>query len=137
MTTLPQEDILALAADFILTLQNRTSFHDLLRFYHPDVEQIEFPNTLSRNTVVRTLADLESASAKGMTVLQKEVYNITQSYCIGNTVIIEATWTGTLGMPMGDIPIGGEMKANFAQFFEFKDGKIIRQRNYDCFQPFI
>lgn len=28
------------------------------------------------------------------------------------------------------------MKAYFAQFYEFKDDKIIHQRNYDCFEPF-
>jgi ketosteroid isomerase-like protein len=26
----------------------------------------------------------------------------------------------------------GEMKAFFAVFLEFREGKIIRQRNYDC-----
>jgi hypothetical protein len=51
-------------------------------------------------------------------------------------VIIEAIWTGTLAIPLGNIPIGGQMKAWFAQFYEFKDGKIIKQRNYDCFEPF-
>jgi ketosteroid isomerase-like protein len=69
-------------------------------------------------------------------VLQKEKYDIVKSYTIGNTVIIEAVWTGTLAIPLGNIPIGGEMKAYFAQFYEFQDGKIIKQRNYDCFEPF-
>jgi hypothetical protein len=26
------------------------------------------------------------------------------------------------------------MRARFAQFFEFRDGLIVRQRNYDCFE---
>lgn len=133
----PKNDVQAIAADFIHTLQNRTSFDDLLRFYHPDIQQIEFPNTLTKSTTVRTLADLKDASERGRTVLQKEEYDIVKSYTLGNTVIIEAVWTGTLAMPMGHIPIGGQMKAHFAQFFDFKDGKIIRQRNYDCFEPFI
>jgi ketosteroid isomerase-like protein len=130
-------DIQTIAADFLHTLQNRTSFQDLLRFYHADIEQIEFPNTLTKNKVVRTLADLQDASERGKTVLQKEEYDIIKSYTFGNTVIIEAVWTGTLAMPIGSIPIGGQLKAYFAQFFEFADGKIIRQRNYDCFEPFI
>jgi hypothetical protein len=45
-------------------------------------------------------------------------------------------WTGTLALPIGQIPIGGHMKANFARFYEFENGKIRRQRNYDCFEPF-
>ncbi len=126
----------AIVKEFIHTLQNRKSAAELLRFYHPDVEQIEFPNTLTKAKTVRTLADLENASNKGNKVLQKEEYEILKSYAFKNTVIIEAIWTGTLALPIGAIPIGGQMKAYFAQFYEFKDGKIIRQRNYDCFEPF-
>jgi ketosteroid isomerase-like protein len=28
-----------------------------------------------------------------------------------------------------------EMRARFAAFIEFRDGRIVRQRNYDCFEP--
>jgi len=27
------------------------------------------------------------------------------------------------------------MRARFAVFLDFRDGKITRQRNYDCFEP--
>ncbi|MCB0631806.1 MAG: hypothetical protein R2824_20670 [Saprospiraceae bacterium] len=39
-------------------------------------------------------------------------------------------------LPVGNLSAGEDMVAYFAQFFEFKDGKIYRQRNYDCFEPF-
>src|SRR5262249_34408979 len=106
------------------------------RFYHPDVEQIEYPNAITRQTAVRTLQDLQAASERGKNVLQKEEYEIVKLYSFGETVILEAIWKGTLAIPLGNIPVGGQMKAYFAQFFEFKDGKIYRQRNYDCFEPF-
>jgi ketosteroid isomerase-like protein len=108
---------------------------ELMKFYHPDVRQIEFPNTLTKAKTVRTLEDLKNASERGTQVLQKETYEILRSFTTGNTVIIEAIWTGVLALPLGAIPIGGEMKAYFAQFYEFQDGKIISQRNYDCFEP--
>jgi len=28
-----------------------------------------------------------------------------------------------------------EIRAHSAMFFEFKDSKIVSQRNYDCFEP--
>jgi len=43
---------------------------------------------------------------------------------------------GTLAIFIGNLPAGGEMTAYFAQLFESRDGKIYRQRNYDCFEPF-
>jgi ketosteroid isomerase-like protein len=30
---------------------------------------------------------------------------------------------------------GGQMRARFAAFLQFRDGKIVAQRNYDCFKP--
>ncbi len=131
-----EPDITAIAIDFINTLQNRSSADELLRFYHPNIEQIEFPNTVTKNTSIRNLSDLKLASERGNKVLQKEEYEVLRSYTFENTVIIEAIWTGTLAIPFGIIPVGGQMKAYFAQFYEFKDGKIIKQRNYDCFEPF-
>lgn len=125
-----------IAAEFVSTLQHRQSFEELLRFYHSDIEQIEFPNAITKQTATRNLQDLKDAATRGQKVMQKEKYDIVKSYTIGNTVIIEAVWTGTLAIPLGNIPVGGEMKAYFAQFYEFQDGKIIKQRNYDCFEPF-
>jgi hypothetical protein len=131
-----QTDIEAIAIDFIKTLQNRTSADELLRFFHPDIEQIEFPNAVTKNKAIRNLNDLKAGAERGKKVLQKEEYEVVKSYSFENTVIIEAIWTGTLAIPLGNIPVGGTMKAWFAQFYEFKDGKIIKQRNYDCFDPF-
>jgi hypothetical protein len=131
-----QEDIKTIAINFIKTLENRSSADELLEFYHPDIEQIEFPNTVTKNTAVRSLNDLKEASQKGKKILLKEEYEVLRSFTFENTVIIEATWIGTLAIPLGNIPVGGQMKAHFAQFYEFEEGKIIKQRNYDCFEPF-
>jgi ketosteroid isomerase-like protein len=33
-------------------------------------------------------------------------------------------------------PAGGQLRARFAMFLEIREGRIARQRNYDCFYPF-
>jgi SnoaL-like domain len=130
------QDIKAIANQFIRTLEHRKSADELQQFYHPDIKQIEFPNTVTKNRKVSTLNDLKEASEQGKKLFLKEDYEVLNSWSFENTVIIEAIWTGTLAAPMGNIPAGGQMKAYFAQFYEFKDGKIFKQRNYDCFEPF-
>lgn len=112
------------------------STSDLQKFYHPDVEQIEYPNAVVKNTVVRKIHDLNKASAQGTKILEKQEYEVRNLYALDNVVILEAIWRGTLAVPMGSIPAGNQMVAYFAQFYEFQDGKIIKQRNYDCFEPF-
>ena len=49
-------------------------------------------------------------------------------------VAVEARWTGVLAVTVGTLAAGVEMKASFAMFFRFRDGRIAMQRNYDCFE---
>ena len=86
--------------------------------------------------MIRKLDDLKAGSEKGLAIMSKEEFEIRNLFSVGNVVILEAVWRGTLAVPVGNIPAGGVMTAYFAQFFQFKDGKIYRQRNYDCFEPF-
>ena len=125
-----------LVLDFLKMLEQRNSSSELLDFYHPEVEQTEFPNTITKNKTIRSLEELIYASEKGKKVLLKEEYEVRSLISVADTVILECVWHGTLAIPIGKIPAGGQMTAYFAQIFEFKDGKIFRQRNYDCFDPF-
>ncbi|MGH7456119.1 MAG: nuclear transport factor 2 family protein [bacterium] len=64
-----------------------------------------------------------------------EQYEIKKALASENFVALEVLWTGTLAIPFGSLPAGGQMRAHFAMFLEFRDGKIVPQRNYDCFEP--
>jgi hypothetical protein len=129
-------NLTAIVEAYLHDLENGMSGVELNRYYAPGAEQIEYPNRLVPDGATRDLTALQDGSVKGKRVLSKQKLDIIKSYESGNTVIVEAVWVGTLALPIGQIPIGGEMKAYFAQFFEFEGDKIIRQRNYDCFEPF-
>jgi hypothetical protein len=129
-------DLLKIAKNFIKAIEKGKTGDELDAFYHKDVEHITYPNALTRLLTKRNLDELKEASERGKRILSKQTYEITRSHVVGKTVIIEARWTGTLNIATGQLPVGGQMKAHFAQFFEFKNNKIIRQRNYDCFEAF-
>jgi len=109
---------------------------DLSPFFSPDVEQREFPNQLVRAGARRDLATLLEGQQKGQKVLSSERYEIVNSVEDGQQLALEVIWTGTLAIPLGGTPIGGTMKAHFGVFLQFRDGRIYRQHNYDCFDPF-
>ena len=121
---------------FLKMIEESRSSSELEKFYHPDIEQQEYPNAVTKNITVRNLADLKAGSDKGRKIMLKEEYEIKNLFSVADVVILEAVGKGTVAVPVGNIPAGGQMTAYFAQFFEFKDGKIFRQRNYDCFGPF-
>lgn len=120
----------ALVKAFLKAIENRTLINQLDQFYHPKAEQIEYPNTLTKQVAHRTLDELKAALGKGQSMLEKENYDIKKMFAVDDIVIIECVWKGTLANTQK------ELTAYFAQFFEFNGGKIIKQRNYDCFEPF-
>lgn len=109
---------------------------DLTPFFSPEVEQREFPNQLVRAGATRDLATLLDGQQKGKRVLSAERYEIVNAVESGEQLALEVIWTGTLAIPLGTTPAGGEMKAHFGVFLQFREGRIYRQHNYDCFDPF-
>jgi ketosteroid isomerase-like protein len=109
---------------------------DSAAFFAADAVQVEFPNRLVPAGARRDLAALRDAAARGRTVLRGQRYEVRAAYAVDDTVILEVLWVGTLAVPVGGLTPGEEMRAHFAVFVELRDGRIHRQRNYDCFEPF-
>jgi len=105
-------------------------------FFAPDVEQVEFPNRFVPAGATRDLAALRDAAERGRKVLRAQRYALKHAFASGDTVILEVLWAGTLAVAVGTLAAGDEMRAHFAVFLEFRDGRIVKQRNYDCFEPF-
>ena len=126
-----------LAIEFIKAISEGKIGEELTNFYDESASQIEYPNLLTKKIIERNLDTIKDASIKGQQVISSQNYEIIKTYSCGDTVIIEAIWTGKLAIPLGALQAGDEMKAYFAQFFEFKDNRIVEQRNYDCFENFL
>jgi ketosteroid isomerase-like protein len=131
-----QQDILTITKNYLKAIEEGKKEDELAIYYSESVEQVEYPNRLIPNGAKRNLNDLKEASLRGKKVILNQSYDIQKSYVVGNTVILEIIWTAKIAVPIGQIPSGGQMKAYFAQFIEFENGKIVRQRTYDCFEPF-
>jgi ketosteroid isomerase-like protein len=123
--------------DLLKALSEGKAGEDLKYFYDPEAIQIEFPNLLSKTIVKRNLKDILEASLRGKQIISQQNFEVVKSFSVEDTVIIEVVWTGELSISLGKLEKGNEIKAYFAQFIEFKNGKIVMQRTYDCFENFI
>ncbi|MBW8880443.1 MAG: nuclear transport factor 2 family protein [Asticcacaulis sp.] len=108
----------------------------LFTLYDADVVQTEWPNQLKAKGDKRTLDQLKADFERGKGVMASQVYDIETLVCTDDTAAVEATWRGTLAIPIGRLNAGEVMTAHIATFFTLKDGKITSQRNYDCFEAF-
>src|ERR1700722_5938197 len=118
----------------LAALERGDSGESLRGFFADDVEQIELPNRLNPKGQQSDLAGMLARSEQGKKVLRGQRYEIVSAIAQGERVAAEAIWTGVLAIPLGTLAEGAEMKAHFAMFFEFQEGKIRLQRNYDCFE---
>lgn len=95
----------------------------------------QFPNRVYPNGLRVGLAEMMQGAEKGKKLLSSETYQIANAIADGTTVALEVLWTGKLAISFGTLAVGSEMRAHFAVFLEFRDGWIVAQRNYDCFDP--
>jgi ketosteroid isomerase-like protein len=134
MTT-TESDNLALVRRYLAAVAAGATGDTLAAFYDPEVVQEEFPNRLLANGARRDLAAILDAALRGQSVMTAQSFDVVNAVVHGDRVALEVQWIGTLALPFGTLPAGGQMRARFAQFFELRAGKIVAQRNYDCFEP--
>jgi ketosteroid isomerase-like protein len=134
--TATEEQNLAAARRYLAAIEGGATGDALAAFFTPDVVQEEFPNRLTPNGARRDLTALLEASARGAKVIAGQRYEVENAVASGDQVALEVRWTGTLTVPVRSLPAGGEMRARFAVFLTYREGKIASQRNYDCFEAF-
>ena len=122
------------ARQYLAAIQRGAIGDELAQFFTPDVVQEELPNRVSPDGKRRKLAGILEGAERGQKVLSAQRFEIRSAVATGDRVILEVLWVGTLAIPFGTIPAGGEMRAHSAMFLEFREGKIAAQRNYDCFE---
>ncbi|HEX8692115.1 MAG TPA: nuclear transport factor 2 family protein [Longimicrobium sp.] len=108
---------------------------DVTGFFAPDVVQEEFPNRIVPHGARRDLAALLEANARGRQVVASQRYELRGEVASGDRVAVEVLWTGVLAVDVGSLPAGATMRAHSAMFIELQGGRIVAQRNYDCFEP--
>ena len=134
MTALEQTNLDAAFA-YLRALEQGATGDALAAFFTADVIQEEFPNRLTPNGARRDLAALLEGALRGQAVTTSQRYEVLGTMVQGDRVALEIQWRAIMAIPIGTLPAGAEMAARFAVFLKYRDGKITRQRNYDCFDP--
>jgi ketosteroid isomerase-like protein len=128
-------DVRELTREYFAALERGVVGDVLAAFYDPEVIQEEFPNRLVPNGARRDLAGILEAAERGQRFVTGHRYEILGLMADGDRVAVEFLWSGTLAAPAGSLAAGSVMQGRFACFLEFRGGRIVSQRNYDCFDP--
>ncbi|MGW5875708.1 nuclear transport factor 2 family protein [Nocardiopsis terrae] len=107
---------------------------EIASFFHPEAVHVQLPNALFPDGTVRGVAELASASREGPALLAEQDFEVVNAVAAGDRVAVEVAWSGVLAVPLGELVAGQVLRAHVAAFMEFRDGRIIAQRNYDCYE---
>lgn len=123
------------ARRYLQAVESQASGAELAGFFAADVVVDQFPNRLVPKLVRSGLADIQREAEMGRRHVARQTYRIVNAVAAGDTVALEVTWEGVLALPVAGLEAGATMRAYFGMFLKFRDGKIVRQANYDCFEP--
>jgi ketosteroid isomerase-like protein len=125
-----------IATAYIRALESGASGDAVAEFFSPNIVITEFPNRFTPNGATRNLENIRAAAERGRKTMERQRYDIVSLTAEGDRVAIELDWTGTLAVPVGSLPAGGDKPPHVAIVLEFRDGKIAAQRHDDSYEPF-
>ncbi|HEX5090829.1 MAG TPA: nuclear transport factor 2 family protein [Nocardioides sp.] len=108
---------------------------EVAAYWHPEAEQIEYPSVMRPRGHTRGLAEMLDGYQAGSGLLRQQRYDVRNVVDDGAQVAVQLTWTATTALDAGPLPAGSELVAHVAIFYEFRDGRILRQSSYDCYEP--
>jgi ketosteroid isomerase-like protein len=125
-----------LTREYLKAVASMESAARVASFYAPEIVFLEHPSRIVPNGRVSKLEDMRKAYELGQKLLSTQKYEVQRIVEDGDEIAAEIVWTGRLAVPFKDLVTGSELTAYVAMFLTFRGGKIISQRNYDCYPPF-
>lgn len=126
---------LEVAREYIRAIERGATGEALARFLAPDVAITEMPNRVAPHGSTSDLARSLEAAQRGQQLFKRQTYTITNMLGKDDFVALEMEWIGVTAVPIQNLPPDSEMRDHAAVFLEFRNGRIVRQRHYDCFEP--
>jgi ketosteroid isomerase-like protein len=106
----------------------RQDVEEVFRFVDAEGAYEEFPNRVFPLGRRATLSELRGAFEEGKALVRAQRYETVRIFESGPRAVAEVIWSATLAD-------GRKLRAHSCQVFQVRDGRIVRQRNFDCYAP--
>ena len=83
----------------------------------------------------RGLAEMREGAATGARLLADQHDDVHTVVEEGDPVAVQLTWTATTAADLGALPAGTALVSHVAAFYVFRDGPVLLQSSYDCYEP--
>lgn len=96
----------------------------------------EHPNAITPHGSVRGRKESVAGFESGKALLSAQEYVLHEVLVENDRAAVRATWKGTIGEAAGPLPAGTELLAHVASFLTVRDGVVVEQETFDCYEPF-
>ena len=108
---------------------------ELAAYFHPDAQQIEYPSVMRPQGHRRGLAEMRQGAEIGAKIISDQHYEVHTMVEDGDRVAVQFTWTATVTADLGAVRAGTALVSHVAAFYIFRDGLVLEQSSYDCYEP--
>jgi len=109
---------------------------DLQPLLARDLRVTEHPNPISPNGGVRDREATIQGFLAGKNLLREQSFDMHEIVVAGDRAAARLTWRGVVGIDAGPLVAGQELVAEIASFLTVRDGQVVEQETFDCYQPF-
>lgn len=112
----------------------RSTEEDLLRLLDEKVRVIERPNLTAPRGATRDLADTVRGFRAGKALLSQQAIDVHEVLVDHDRAAVRATWRGVVGVDTGPYHAGQALVAHTAALFTVRNGLVVEQETFDCFE---
>ena len=130
------EQNLRLMQQYIALLNDpAASIEDVKAYFDESIIWKEMPNLFAPAGRASDYQTILASWAKGREYLPEQTYTLRQAIASGDTVALEISWLGRVTKSLPPFSAGTQFSARVAIFLRFRDGKIVSQTDYPCYDP--
>jgi ketosteroid isomerase-like protein len=123
-----------LVRELLAAIEHEAPAETIATYWHPDAEQVELPSLMRPAGHRRGLAEMLNGYRAGGGFLRRQAYEVETVVDDGDRLAVQLHWMATTAVAAGSLPAGTDLVAHVAVFYEFRDGLILRQSSYDCYE---
>jgi len=127
-------ETLTLLQRYLGAVEQGATGEALAQFYTADAMFIEHPNKLNPKGGASDLAAILAAAERGQAVIARQSFELKRAVIEGEHAALALSWTGVIKVDLPGLKSGAQMRAQFAQFYTLREGRISRQETFDCFE---
>lgn len=133
-----EQQNLRLAQKYLELFNNpATTKEDVKAYLDEGIVWREMPNRFAPAGRTSDYTAMGASWEKGRGYLPEQTYTLRHMIASGETVALEISWLGKMKKALGPFAADTQLSAQIAIFLRFRDGKIVSQTDYPCYDPIV